>query len=79
MVELERHKSRRIAKGGRLQIQHEPEEEDEDIYANADPKKWKMTEVQFDSQYAGDKLGKERDFRGKSIKDAIKKFKKNPQ
>ena len=53
MVELERHKSRRIAKGGRLQIQHEPDEEEEDIFANADPKKWKMSEVQFDSQYGG--------------------------
>ena len=53
MVELERHKSRRIAKGGRLQIQHEPDEEEEDIFANADPKKWKMSEIQFDSQYGG--------------------------
>ena len=79
MVQLERRQSGRLAKGGRVQSQKDPEEEEADPFADAEEEKWRLTKVQFDSSYGGDKLGKEKVVTGKSIDKGVKKFKKNPK
>lgn len=72
---IERHKSRRMARG--FQSQDEPEEVDP--WEDMDSSKWQANECQFDSTYTGDTLGKETEIRGKSIDYGMKKFKKNPK
>jgi hypothetical protein len=49
-----------------------------DEYSNADPSKWKFSELKFAGSVLYDELGKEEEVRGKSIKKGIERFKANP-
>jgi hypothetical protein len=52
--------------------------DDYDEYSNADPAKWKFSQLLFDGNVSYDEIGKEEQVRGKSIAKGIKQFKANP-
>jgi hypothetical protein len=49
-----------------------------DEYSDADPSKWKLSEVNFAGAASYESVGKKEEVKGKSIPKAIKKFKANP-
>jgi hypothetical protein len=50
----------------------------EDSFANADPSKWKLTELKFAGAVSYESLGRKEEVKGTSIPKGIEKFKANP-
>jgi hypothetical protein len=50
----------------------------EDEYSNADPSKWKFSELKFAGSSSYEEVGKQEEVKGKSIPKGIEKFKANP-